>query len=65
MVRGEWTLSNAVHPVHLERVQLPNSVPVDRGAIECQVVQYRDLESIAPASLDPRTRISAVEGLSA
>ena len=62
--RGNWTLSNAIHAVHMHCLVLPDSVPVDTGTIIGQTIDDSDLDYVSPTGLQPRSRICIIEQLS-
>ena len=54
-------LGYAVDSIHFKRVLHSDAVPVDRSAIEFQVVLNCDFKRVSPASLNPRTGILKIE----
>lgn len=54
-------MRNAVNSIHFVRVQLPNTMPMDSGAIGHDLVCHMNDELIAPTCLDRRPRISTIE----
>ena len=63
--RRDGTLGHAIDAVHLGRVGLSESVPVNRRPVVFQLVLDGDLDQIAPAGLDPRSGVAPVEDLAA
>ena len=58
----DWTLSDTIDAIHLIRVELSDSMPMDSGAVILgQPVNHLDSYCIAPTGLDPRTGIALIE----
>ena len=57
VVRSNWTLRYAVHPVSLICVELTNTMPMDSGSIGLKRVGYMDSDVITPTGLNEWSRI--------
>ncbi len=62
---SNWALCYAVDSIHFKRVLHSDAVPVDRSAIEFQVIFNCDFKRVTPASLNPWTRILKIEDFAA
>ena len=60
-----WALRHSVHSIHLHRMKLSDTMPMNSCPIKLEIVCDCHLQFITPASLDPGPRILPVERLSA
>lgn len=57
----DGALGDSIHTVHVHGVELPNAVPMNAGAAVRIEITDMDLDSIAPACLDPRPWVRFIE----
>lgn len=62
---SNWALCYAINSIHFKRVLHSDAVPVDRSAIELQVVFNGDFKRVTPTSLNPWTGILKIEDFAA
>ena len=59
--RGDRTLSDSVHTIHMHGFVLSDAMPMNARPVPFHIVDHLDMNSITPASFDPRPRIGVVE----
>lgn len=62
LARCDWALSNTWNSVHFCVVKLTDSMPVNRCAVNCEVIGNVNDEVVSPVSDDGWARSSAIEG---